>query len=174
MNPNYIRYTNSIDDLIAWHIYHLKNFPSMRRDFYMYQIGIPGVIFAFFLCQAILQKDLSALIAGFLGALVGYILSNCSYDVIIKGTVKKILRDGSAKGILGEHILELINTDIIEKTNFNEMKNKISSLERIEITPEYAFIYINSFQAHVIPRSSILEGDFEDFIQELNRKREEN
>ncbi|MDY6898800.1 MAG: YcxB family protein, partial [Cyanobacteriota bacterium] len=95
------------------------------------------------------------------------------YYSSIKRNAKKMLREGSGKGIIGEHILELTNTEIIERTNFNEMKTNIASLERVETSSVHAFIYISSIHAHVIPRSSIIEGNFEAFLQELNRKIEQ-
>ena len=85
-----------------------------------------------------------------------------------------MLREGSGKGIIGEHILEQTDTELIERTSVNEMKTNIASLERIETSSEHAFIYISSIHAHVIPRLSVIEGDFDAFLHELNRKREEN
>ncbi len=177
MNDNYLKYTITIDDLIAFNMYHVKNSPTVRRNFYILQICVAGTIFVFFLCQAILQRKLSPLIGGFFGALFGYIFFTCfltlTYSLGIKTTTTKMFKEGSAKGILGEHILELTDTEIIERTSVNELKTMISFLERVETTSEYAFIYISSLQAHLIPRSSIIEGNLDNFLQELNRKIEE-
>lgn len=171
MNENYyLKYTITIDDLIAFNMYHFENSPSMQREFHRSQRGIPGVIFILSLFQAILESKIQVLIHGLVVALLFYVFFTYSYYSSIKRNAKRMLREGSGKGIIGEHILERTDTEIVERTNFNEMKNNIASLERIGASSEHAFIYISSIHAHVIPRSSIIEGDFEGFLQELNRK----
>ena len=54
------------------------------------------------------------------------------------------------------------------------MKTKTSSLDKVVKLSDYIFIYISSVEAHVIPKSSITEGNLEKFLEELNRLREDN
>ena len=98
----------------------------MQRDFHILQRGIPGVILIFFLLQSILQKKLEPFISGLVISLLFYFFFTLSYYSGIKITVKRMFGEGRSKGILGEHILELTNTEIIERTSVNEMKTNIS------------------------------------------------
>lgn len=176
MNDNYyLKYTVTIEDLIAFNIYHAKNSPSMLKQWHLYQRKIPAIIFSLFLFQSLIQRNLQALITGTVVALSIYIFfSLFHYLSLQENNIKQTLIDRNRPGETGEHILELTDTEIIEKTSVHEMKTKTSSLDKVVKLSDYIFIYISSVEAHVIPKSSITEGNLEKFLEELNRLREDN
>ncbi|AFY54773.1 hypothetical protein Riv7116_2252 [Rivularia sp. PCC 7116] len=175
MNPNYLKYTVTIDDLVAFLIHHCRTSPRELKTFHLYQRKTPIAIFNIFLFQAILQRNLKALITGTIIALSICLFATLfNYFALKENNVKKMLVERNRQGETGEHILELTDTEIIEKTRVNETKTKISFLDKIVNLPDYALIYISSVEAYVIPRSSISEGNLEKFLEELNIKIEEN
>ena len=78
---------------------------------------------------------------------------------------RKYLKD--ANGFLGEHELDITDSGLRLRFDNIEMKVAWSVIERVEITPEYAFLYISPTSAHVVPLSRITNGDVDAFVAEL-------
>ena len=92
----------------------------------------------------------------------------------MKRNVLKLYGEGKNKTILGEHILEITDTEIIDKTEPSEQRTRISAVELIGSNAEYVFIYIGALSAHIIPRNNILEGDADLFLEEVKKRYEQS
>lgn len=68
------------------------------------------------------------------------------------------------KGMICDHELEITEEAIIERTEYSETKSFWNVIERIEENENFAFIYIMTNAAHVIPKDRILDGDYHVFI----------
>jgi hypothetical protein len=79
-------------------------------------------------------------------------------------------KEGQNKGFLCEHTLEIGEKFLTEKTDQGEQSCLFSCIERICLTDEYAFIYLGTIAAHVVPIKRVFEGDFNEFIKELQLK----
>lgn len=165
-----IRYTVALDDLIAFNRYHIGNSPAMKRQFHIFYIITPGILLLVFSCIAILEQSLGFFIVGILLAVFLSFGGAIYYRWNLGATVRKLYGEGKNKGVLGEHTLELIEDDIIAKTDVGESRSRISSLERIEASPDHAFFYTSALTAFVVPRNNVLEGDFDLFPQETRKR----
>jgi hypothetical protein len=78
---------------------------------------------------------------------------------------KVVSEEKPGRGLLGTHTLVLDSEGVLEKTNVNEQKTLWSGIDRIEEDTDYAFIYVTTASAHVIPlRAFSTRGDARDFI----------
>ena len=74
------------------------------------------------------------------------------------------IKQGTNKGTLGEHELEIDDNGLVERTEVTETRQSWHGVERIVETDEHAFIYVSSMMAHVIPKHSVIAGDPNEFI----------
>ena len=79
-------------------------------------------------------------------------------------------KEGQNKSFLCEHILEIGENRLIQKTELREISTRFSCIERICLTDEYAFIYTGAIEAHVVPIKRVSKGDVDEFIKELQLK----
>ncbi len=107
---------------------------------------------------------------GFLFAAANFHLYPNSYRRSFIKHFTNYLDEGSGKGILGEHELDLTESGIVERTDFNEHNVTWQGIGKIVSTKDHTFIYVGENMAHILPRSSILEGNYESFVNALNHK----
>ena len=164
-----LRYENTLDDAIAFQQYHYTHSPTARRSIAGLRWG--GVALIMFMCFAA-GKDKLLLHLVEMCILSGiYILI---LPVLVRRSIKRQSRrmysEGSNKGMLGEHELEITEDGIIERSPYNETRTAWGAVERIESTPDHTFIYAGSMMAHVIPHSRINEGDYKAFLAQLGQR----
>lgn len=87
-----------------------------------------------------------------------------------KKQAKQMGSEGANKGIIGPHELEISDECLTERTAYNEQHSLWEGIERIEFSEGYAFIYTGPLMAHVIPKASVTEGDFDAFVGEVRRR----
>lgn len=78
--------------------------------------------------------------------------------------VRRLYKEGTNKGTLGQHELEIDDSGLVERTEVNETRHAWQGVERIVETDTHALIYISSMMAHVIPKRSVTVGDADAFI----------
>ncbi|WP_028582053.1 YcxB family protein [Desulfogranum japonicum] len=84
--------------------------------------------------------------------------------------IKKLYSEGKNKGIYGEHEYTIEEDGLLEKTAVNETKQNWNSIEKIVQDKENTYVFINSIQAHVFPKASVIEGNYESFVNEIKKK----
>ena len=75
--------------------------------------------------------------------------------------------------IPGERELEIEGDFLVERSQHVETKVGFEVVEKIGLSPDYAFIYIGPLRAFIIPKSKVTEGDYEGFVVEAKRRIEE-
>jgi hypothetical protein len=81
------------------------------------------------------------------------IIFHVRYDSSLESHVKKLIAEGPNAGMFGPHELTIETSSLIEKTDVNESRHAWSAIDRVIETDDYAFIYLSSVQAHIIPRA---------------------
>jgi len=76
-----------------------------------------------------------------------------------------LYEEQDSKGSICEHVVQISEEGIFEKTDVNERKDKWFGVQRIAVENDYAFIYVGANQAHIIPRKRIIEGNLDEFIE---------
>jgi len=56
------------------------------------------------------------------------------------------------RGVLGEHVLEITERGLVERTEFNEALAKWPAIRRIRTTRRYLYVYVSDFNFHAVPK----------------------
>ena len=167
VNDRSLRYAIDFEDIMEFQKFHFAHSPTMRNQ----RFGL--IVFAACFSGAacvLLLSDLSFPLRLAIASVVA-ILSAMTVPLFFKRAIanqtQKLLREGSNEGILGEHELHIDERGLTEITSVNEARHALSSIARIEETDVYAFIYISTLQAHVIPKKKVQSGDIVGFMARL-------
>ncbi len=90
-----------------------------------------------------------------------------------KKYLKKVIQsfeDERYANLFGTHELTIEENSLIDKIEAGQNKTDISKIEHIEVIKEYAFIFVDSAMAYLIPRNKIINGNYHDFIYEIKNK----
>lgn len=77
--------------------------------------------------------------------------------------------DEKYQNLFGEHELTIEDDSIADKIEKGVNHTKISKIEHIEIIDNYAFVFIDSAMAYLIPENKIIEGNYNNFVDSLNK-----
>ena len=168
--PGVLRYSIELSDFIAFQQFHFRNSPSQRRMLY-FPILV-GIVLAIFLMRSSFARFpiwVSFVLLSII-AFVGILTGKFVFSWMIGFQTRRLLTEGSGEGLLGQHELEMANGFLIERTAVNEHRQLLSKIDRILETEEFAFVYISSLQAHVIPKRRIQHGDVDAFLEQLRKE----
>jgi hypothetical protein len=70
-----------------------------------------------------------------------------------------------------EHELRLENTELVESTSLTGHRIGYRGIVRVVRATEHAFIFLDTFLAHIVPVRRITEGNPEQFSTELELRR---
>ena len=166
----HVKYTNTIEDGIKWQWHHDKNSPSMQRTYFFHRIMFSLGLFIFLAIVGYERNEVRPVVIGLIAAMIYFFYFPRITRKLTEKQAKKMYKEGQNKGFLCEHKLEISENFLIEKTDQGEQSNVFSSIERISLTDEYAFIYIGSANAYIVPLKRVSEGDFYEFIKQLKLK----
>jgi len=102
---------------------------------------------------------------GSLFIVVYIFLIHRAYKTGMSKAVRRLYEEQDSKGSICEHVVQISEEGIFEKTDVNERKDKWFGVQRIAVENDYAFIYVGANQAHIIPRKRIIEGNLDEFIE---------
>ncbi|MFN7139398.1 MAG: YcxB family protein [Limisphaerales bacterium] len=74
------------------------------------------------------------------------------------------------RGVLGQHILEITNDGLIERTDANETLHKWAAIQRIISTSRNLYIYTGSENFHLVPKRSFSTDEIAHFERELRAR----
>jgi hypothetical protein len=165
-----LRYVVDFEDIMGFQRFHFAHSPTMRNQ----RFGLIGVVSFLIVALCLLALPEHSLTQR-LGIAVPLVLLNgiIAYFLLkwsISSQTRKLLSEGSNSGILGDHELRLDERGLTEITSVNESRHAYSGISRIEETSDYAFIYISSLQAHVVPKRKILDGDIGSFMSNIRKR----
>jgi hypothetical protein len=130
--------------------YAMLHIPKMKRSFLISIIGIPAFII---ICAVSLKYLLSLslpLIAIVIIAVIGGAIGDIAMIILMKSQVMRLPAD--KPGLLGEHIIEINASGVLEKTVVNEGLNTWKGVHRITQNESYIFVFIDDIAAHIIPK----------------------
>lgn len=170
MNDNTaITFTNTLDDIIAFNMYHVRTSRVTRRMRFWATWGITVVLLGLALVLSLLSGSISSLI--WMGAWAIFYLSYSlsTYNRRIRKATRRMYEEGKNKGVLGKHTIRIDEDGLHETSEVSEGKTLWSGIERIGEDENYLFVYVQAMMAHVIPKHRIDAGDLASFTEELRR-----
>ena len=170
-----LRYENTMDDTLAFLEFHYAHSPTIRKQRSQLRWGASLCVFlmAFTTCLALsfVQHspiDLKALmISCSLGAVLMFLLMPALTLRSMRRNSRRLFAEGKQQGLLGEHLLEIENDGLTERTDVNETKTLWRGMEQVAATKTHTFIYVTSLSALIIPHDRITEGNLQEFVQDV-------
>lgn len=161
-----VRYTTTVDHLMALHRHHHAK--SALRKLRKYVV-LAVILLVFTALYRISRPGRELEYLGF-GATFSMIFLAVIWVETKVGEwyVKRSYGEhGRNRSVLCEHVLEVTPEALVERTPFGETHSKWNSIEAVEESKGYLFIYIQAHAAHVVPKSSLAEGDAQEFREAL-------
>lgn len=166
-----LRYENTFDDLIAFQEFHIAHSPTVQKSLVATRwVGALSVLFILSLLGWFEQSWLLPVL-GVAGGAVMLVLVPDLQRRSMRTQLAKLYREGSNKGVLGWHELQIKEDGILERSEFGEQKTVWQGVERVASTDKHTFIYVGSLMAHVIPHERVAEGNCRAFVQKVGQRR---
>lgn len=165
-----IRYTNTVEHLVAFNHFHMSRSPVMRWIRWKIPLALAGLIVLTGI-RVNRPGEILSIVASVIVAGLFLLFMWLSRAVSTWFFVRRLLTEGKNSSVLCEHELEVMPDGLVEISPVSELRSKWESVERIESTSDYTFVYIQATAAHVIPRRAVAEGDYETFAVALREAR---
>jgi hypothetical protein len=175
-----IRFKTTIEDIVAFNRFHCENSPMWRQQCFMASILLPIIIAVLSLLTFVATFKWFAgdpLVLAIYGAgmLVLLVVFSVAWYFCIRrqmlanvvSAVRKLLAEGTNRGLLGWRNLELVNNRLIVKMELIDTSYDLRAIEKIVSNEEYTFVYTSSIQALVIPMRLYPEDEYREFVAEL-------
>ena len=171
-----IRYTVTIDDLIALNVFYARTSPTMRAMQNKYFIIALPVVFLITYGIAVLLPDhrgatlqiftatLSTLVVA---AYLKYYFKR-GYITRLRHLVRKLYAEGKNPGAVGEHVLKVGAGGLMVTSEFKESRYAWGVLTRLESEPGYTYFFTGATSAFIVPHNSITEGSFPALLEQIN------
>jgi YcxB-like protein len=158
-----LRYELKLDDLVGFNKFHFR--ASLR--FWRWVVIIVGLMV---IVSLGLKRDWSLEAQNLLGSivvgcLVFIVLSKGPvWNGLIKIQVKRLYGKGAHPGLIGPHKITVSDQGVVEESEVGNHRVNWKGIVKVESSDTHAYIYIGAVQAHVIPKASVIEGDYDAFV----------
>lgn len=170
-----IRYNLTLDDYVAFTDHHYQQAPSQRTQRSRMKWGCFTT--AFMLMLLTLAVDMSRGVISLWPVILlciavsALLFTNRYFQNAIRRQARRLYADGSGRGTLGDHELEIHADGIVDRTHYSEIKAYWRGIDRVEENPDYVFVYIGSMQAIIIPRRCTDGPSLQQVLQRINVER---
>ncbi len=165
-----IRYEITLEDLLAFSLHLHQKSPTLRRNRLRAAIALAAMILGLCLVASEITSEPAFLWVGVGGATVIGAIYPRIYRRNVKWLSSRMYAEGQNKALLCEHVTELRDNGLFDGTEFLERTVFWKGIERIESLPGHTFVYLSTMSAQVIPENSIIEGNYQLFVAELQRR----
>jgi hypothetical protein len=174
-----IRYSNTLEDVIAFHHYHSDQSPAVRRARLIQRCAVPllllllvALITVVPFSPVLLFDDLfeaALVVFAVLFAIVWFLMFPGIQRNSLQKQVRRLYAEGANRGLIGPHEMELTDTHLTESNPYGHSSRVLHAIEKVAVADSHAFIYISAVAAHIVPADSIVEGRFQAFLEALER-----
>ncbi len=172
-----ITYNVSVEDIIAWNKhqwYSQKWFKwkllGRRLVFASWPVLIALGVNTFVKSY---MTSIGLLFAGIAGSLC-YLVLYPSFDEINRKFTMKQYKDDKISSVLGRHQLCIVDDGLRCTTDRSEGIVHWKGISKIETLPDRTYIFLGPNNAYVIARSSVIEGNYEEFINCVSKRLDVN
>lgn len=120
--------------------------------------------------MGLLSESLPLIVLGVLSAAAWVLWYPAEWRRKIRSMTRKSLSEGSNAGALGARELESTESGLVERSAHSEQKTGWPAIEKVVSTDEYTFVYTSAVSAVVIPRSAVIEGDYEAYVDAVRKR----
>jgi hypothetical protein len=177
-----VEYDLTIEDYVAFNVHHLMRSPAQRKArarTFLVLLVISELINGLLLLLQTFRGPLKPE-ALFFHAVVGVVLlvvlGSSAFTAWRKGTsawgLKRLLRNMFAQGdpalLIGKRRVRVTKNYLEEISDLRETRLKLQCVQRIDVTPVYAFVYVAPVIAYLLPVRAFATPDhFARFVANL-------
>jgi hypothetical protein len=178
-----LRYDVTVEDLVEFNLYYCEHSSSTRRSKTLIQWGFPllTLLLSLVILFSIIPPDdadenhelvlgLTILLANLVFTIYWVFMWPIHFRNSVARRSKKLYTEGTATGTVGDHELELTETDLVESDSSRITRTRLSTIEKVVINGDYTYIFLNSFTAYVVPHEAVSSGDLKLFVETLKRR----
>lgn len=148
-----IDFTLTKEDYIAYNIHHIEHSPSLKKSLNIQRYGLALIFLIFpFIIASITSISLTLWLVVYGTVFVFWIKFYPKY--YISSTRKRIIRlieEGNSANLLGDRSIILTEEGVEEISPQGESRTTWGSIERIDETQEYIYIYTSPVNAYLVP-----------------------
>jgi hypothetical protein len=173
-----LRFEVTVEDLAALHMFYMDRMPAQKTRVRCLQWGPPLILLGLAInhfsvfgdgLDAIGTDDCIWLFLLVLSPLWIWRFPQVFRNGLIRNALTMYSK-GSTSGLTGSRELELTPTGLASRTTAGESLFKYSSLLKIVREESHVYVFINSFNAYVIPRHLVIEGNLDEFLDVLESR----
>jgi|GEM_PF-3280361 len=87
----------------------------------------------------------------------------------LRKRIVKMYAEGQNNGIIGEHELQIDVDGLVEKTQIGEVRQEWDKIKNVVSHNNRTYIFISDINAYILPKDSTIQGDYDNFVAEVNR-----
>lgn len=159
-----LTYSVKIEDLVTFNEYHSEHSPFFRRARRNYQLNTSLSVLLALGFLGYLAKSWTYPIVGAVFATAFAAMAPRRFRKQIRKAAARCYEEGENKGTIGIHSLEILDTGLLETNPTGNQSIKWAGIERVTSTSTHGYIYVSSNAAHVVPRASVTDGDYDAFM----------
>ncbi|PLX98413.1 MAG: hypothetical protein C0623_12115 [Desulfuromonas sp.] len=169
-------YSLKLEDAVKFNQDHIDSIPEMKR-----KLSIMRLVWAFtplvavsaimFVERATPSK--TAIVISFVAFCVStpiYFLQPAFFRWSTARQLRKVYAEPQNEALLGQQELEIVGNELMLKSEATENRIALKSVEKIISSDDHTYVYTSASNAHIIPKNSVIEGDYDGFIKTLRRK----
>jgi hypothetical protein len=152
-----VRYRTTLEDLVAFNRYHCAHSPAVKKTKFTCMILVSALLIAGSLFIAPTEEVARPVIVAVAIVFAGLfsVVFNYMFTASMDRQARRLYNEGTNKGTLGQHELEIDDNGLVERTEVNETRQSWHGVERIAETDERAFIYVSSMMA--VPPQNLVD-----------------
>lgn len=182
MSQRTMEYDISLDDMIAFNLHHYQASAEMRRVRNLRWFARPLTVLAFIVVMYFVMnptqhaaRETKLIVVGYLIFLVVLAAAWLVFfpriwrHAIVRAVRKNYLK-AENEGYLGHRTLRFDERTIAERGALGETEKPWSAVEKIDVTPHHAFVYVGDIAAFIVPRHAFGAGPaFDEFVETAKR-----
>ena len=165
-----IHYELREKDLLAFNDHQLTSAGTLKKTLSRHQATIPGMLmlmalFVWFYYQDSLTAGWIAVIATIWGFGAPFYLRWS-----MRRKIARMYSEEDKARIIGEYTLKLEPKALVEISRSGESRINWEDVLRIEAIKNYAFIFVSTDSALIIPRATVKQGNIVEFFKEVEQR----
>lgn len=167
---NEIEYEVRPEDLVAFNEHLAAETVPVKKLFRRHQAQLPGFMVLISLMLWFYYKDtLSALYVAVLALAWGF-----GVPAYLKWSMRKqfsgFYSEDDKNAVLGRCTLRIEKDDLVETRSTGESRTAWGDILRIEVSKQYAFVFVSRDSALIIPRATVKTGNLHEFVKAADER----
>jgi hypothetical protein len=175
-----ITYENTLDDVVKFHHYAIEHSPTLRRNnlinhlVWTFSPLVGGIAIPLVQRTPISTTVFIMVVIGGMISLPIFALYPRYARQYREKQIRKLYSEGDNKSLIGTHTISIEPTGIRVRTDVSESSTQWQSIERICMTDDTTYIFVGAVNAYVIPKHTVIEGNYEECIKEIQQQWEQH